>query len=92
MNSTTQFRRESMQASYDGDTAALRRVFGSAAYAMVPTPAQLPLLVGPQFRAALGAADAQRRAFQRKVRRTERLRIERRDDDHRGPAVLPADR
>jgi hypothetical protein len=57
---------------------ALRRVFGSAAHATSPHPGQLPGLIGPLFRAALRAADAQRRAWQRTERTRERLHIERR--------------
>jgi nitric oxide reductase NorD protein len=49
---------------------ALRRVFGTAAHATVPTPDQLPGLIGPLFRTALRSAEAQRRAFQRTQRRT----------------------
>jgi nitric oxide reductase NorD protein len=48
---------------------ALRRVFGTAAHATVPTPDQLPGVIGPLFRAALRSAEAQRRAFQRTHRR-----------------------
>jgi hypothetical protein len=56
--------------------AALRRVFGTAAHATVPLPAQLPGLVGPLFRAALRSADAERRVFQRKERTRERLELD----------------
>jgi nitric oxide reductase NorD protein len=49
---------------------ALRRVFGTAAHATVPTADQLPALVGPLFRTALRSAEAQRRAYQRTQRRT----------------------
>lgn len=45
--------------------AALRRVFGTAAHAAVPSGDALPGLVGPLFRAALRSAEAQRRTFQR---------------------------
>jgi hypothetical protein len=45
--------------------AALARVFGTAAHAAVPTADDLPALVAPPFRAALRAAEAQRRTFQR---------------------------
>jgi nitric oxide reductase NorD protein len=48
--------------------AVLRRVFGTAAHATIPTPDQLPGLVGPLFRAALLSAEAQRRVFQRRER------------------------
>jgi nitric oxide reductase NorD protein len=57
--------------------AALRRVFGTAAHATVPTPDQLPGLIGPLFRAALRSAEAQRRAFQRRER--TRVHVERAD-------------
>lgn len=49
------------------DPAALRRVFGSAAQATVPGAAQLPAVVGPMFNAALRAAEAQQRRFERFV-------------------------
>ena len=55
---------------------ALRRVFGTAAHATVPLPAQLPGLVGPLFRAALRSADTERRAFEREERTRERLELE----------------
>jgi nitric oxide reductase activation protein len=45
---------------------ALRRVFGPAAHAAVPTVDALPGLVGPLFRDALRSAEAQRRSFQRR--------------------------
>jgi hypothetical protein len=60
------------------EPAALRRVFGTAAHASVPRIEQLPDIVGPLFRFALRSADAQRRVYQRNVRTTERLEIERR--------------
>jgi nitric oxide reductase NorD protein len=46
-----------------GDTGsdALRRVFGSAAFASVPNPGQLVKIIGPLFRGALHAAQVQRR-------------------------------
>jgi nitric oxide reductase NorD protein len=56
--------------------AALRRVFGTAAHATVPLPAQLPGLVGPLLRAALRSADTERRAFQRAERTRDRLELE----------------
>lgn len=43
------------------ETEVLRRVFGSAAHAMIPHPNQLGKAVGPLFRAALQAAETQRR-------------------------------
>jgi nitric oxide reductase activation protein len=60
------------------EAAALRRVFGTAAHASVPTVGQLPPLIGPLFRAAIRSAEAQRRVFQRTERTRERLEIERR--------------
>jgi Mg-chelatase subunit ChlD len=57
---------------------ALQRVFGTAAYASVPTTEQLPGLVGPLFRAALRSAAAQRRTFQREERTRRQLELERR--------------
>jgi nitric oxide reductase activation protein len=58
--------------------AALRRVFGTAAHATVPTPDQLPGLIGPLFRAALRSAESQRRVFQRIQRSRAQLQVERR--------------
>lgn len=46
----------------DTDSEALRRVFGSAAFASVPNPGQLAKIIGPLFRAALHGAHVQRRA------------------------------
>lgn len=43
------------------DVTALRSVFGSAAFAAIPRPAQLGQLIGPLFRSALRAAEVQRR-------------------------------
>ncbi len=43
------------------DAASLRRVFGSAAHAMIGHPDQLPGVIGPLFRSALRAADVRRR-------------------------------
>jgi nitric oxide reductase activation protein len=57
---------------------ALRRVFGTAAHASVPTSGQLPGLVGPLFRTALLSAEAQRRTFQRHERTREQIEIDRR--------------
>jgi nitric oxide reductase activation protein len=76
----------------EAEPAALRRVFGVAAYATVPRGDQLRGVIGPLFRAALRSADAQRRAFQRKERTRERLEVERRIDDSSGTAVLRARR
>jgi hypothetical protein len=53
--------------------AALRRVFGTAAHATVPTPDRLPGVIGPLFRAALRSAEAQRRTFQQRERTKVRL-------------------
>ena len=44
----------------------------------LPTPDQLPALIGPLFRAALRSAESQRRAFQRQQRTTAQLDVERR--------------
>ncbi|HZM30720.1 MAG TPA: VWA domain-containing protein [Acidimicrobiales bacterium] len=57
---------------------ALQRVFGTAAHAAVPTPDQLPGLIGPLFRAALRSAEAQRRTFQRTTRARAQLELDRR--------------
>jgi hypothetical protein len=62
----------------DTDVHALRRVFGTAAHAVIPRVEQLALVVGPLFRSALRSAQLQRRAWQRKERSHERLAIERR--------------
>lgn len=43
------------------DVASLRRVFGSAAHAMIGRPDQLPGVIGPLFRSALRAAEVRRR-------------------------------
>lgn len=43
------------------DIEALRRVFGSAAFATIPRPGQLGQVIGPLFRSALRAAEVQRR-------------------------------
>jgi nitric oxide reductase activation protein len=60
------------------DVGDLRRVFGTAAHASIPTTEQLPSIVGPLFRTALRLTSAQRRTFQRRERTRERLRMERR--------------
>ncbi|MBL7491489.1 VWA domain-containing protein [Frankia sp. AgB1.9] len=44
------------------DAAALRRVFGPAAHAVISRPEHLPRVVGPLFRSALRAAEGRRRA------------------------------
>ena len=54
------------------DSAALRRVFGTAAHARVPLLDQLPAVVGPLFRFAIRSAEAQQRTHQRKLRTKER--------------------
>jgi len=54
------------------DSAALRRVFGTAAHARVPLLDQLPAVVGPLFRFAIRSAEAQQRTHQRKLRIKER--------------------
>jgi nitric oxide reductase NorD protein len=43
------------------DTGELARVFGSAAHASIPRPAQLADVIGPLLRAALRSADLRRR-------------------------------
>jgi hypothetical protein len=43
------------------DAEELRRVFGTAAHATVPTPEQLSRVIGPLFRTALNRADLRRR-------------------------------
>jgi hypothetical protein len=60
------------------DPAALGRVFGTAAHATIPTPEQLPGLIGPLLRAALHSAEAQRRVFERKERTRVRVELDRR--------------
>jgi len=61
----------------DTDVHALRRVFGTAAHAVIPRVEQLAEVVGPLFRSALRSAYLQRRAWQRKERTHVRLEIER---------------
>lgn len=58
--------------------AALRRVFGTAAHAAVPTGDGLADLVGPLFRAALRSAEGQRRTFGRIERTRQELQLVRR--------------
>ncbi len=43
------------------DTASFRRVFGTAAHAMIGRPDQLPGVIGPLFLSALRAAEVRRR-------------------------------
>ena len=56
----------------NGEPAALRRVFGTAAHASVPRPDRLPSVIGPLFRAALRSAEAQQRVHQRRHRARQR--------------------
>lgn len=60
----------------DTGPEALRRVFGSAAHATVPTPDGLPALIAPLFRTALRSAERHHRAFRREERTRERLELE----------------
>jgi nitric oxide reductase activation protein len=60
------------------DADALRRVFGTAAYASFGRVDQVPATAGPLFRTALRLVEVQRRASQRNERTRERLQIERR--------------
>ncbi len=59
------------------DAEALRRVFGTAAYAALGTADRMAGAIGPLFRAALGTAEFQRRRSERVMRSTERLAMER---------------
>ncbi len=61
------------------DAAALRKVFGTAAHAVVPTEDDLPPLVGPLFRSALGAAELQRTRAAQARRAASRRQLERRN-------------
>ena len=61
----------------DIDPAALRRVFGAAAHASLPSAPALRRVAGPLFRAALRSAEAQRRTFRRTERTKELLEISR---------------
>ncbi len=58
------------------DTEALRRVFGTAAYAAFGSADLMAGGIGPLFRAALGTAEFQRRRSERVTRSTELLSIE----------------
>ena len=60
----------------DAQPEALRRVFGSAAHAVMPKPDGLPTVIAPLFRAALRSAERQHLAFQRQQRTRERFEIE----------------
>jgi nitric oxide reductase activation protein len=62
----------------DTDVAALRRVFGSAAFASFPRSDQLAAVAGPMFGPAIRFAASQRRTWQRNERTRERLLVERR--------------
>ena len=59
------------------DAEALRRVFGTAAYAALGTADHMVGAIAALFRAALGTAEFQRRRSQRVTRSMERLTIER---------------
>jgi hypothetical protein len=59
------------------EPAALRRVFGTSAYASVASPEQLVPIVRTLFHTALGSAEAQRRRFTRTRRADRRLAGER---------------
>jgi nitric oxide reductase activation protein len=59
------------------DVDALRRVFGTAAHAMIPRTDQLPAVAAPLFHSALRLAEVQRRVAQRHERTRERLAVER---------------
>jgi hypothetical protein len=58
------------------DAAALRRVFGTAAYATIPRVEQLPSIVAPLFHFALRSSETQRRVSQRRTRTRERLFVD----------------
>jgi nitric oxide reductase NorD protein len=59
------------------DAEALRRVFGTAAYAALGTADHMAGAIPPLFRAALATAEFQRRRSERVTRSTERLSMER---------------
>jgi nitric oxide reductase NorD protein len=59
------------------DAEALRRVFGTAAYAALGTADDMAGATAPLFRAALATAEFQRRRSERITRSTERLSMER---------------
>ena len=59
------------------DAEALRRVFGTAAYAALGRADDMAGAIAPLFRAALGTAEFQRRRSERVTRSTERLSMER---------------
>jgi nitric oxide reductase activation protein len=58
------------------DADALRRVFGTAAHAALPSESHMVHSLAPMFRLALGTAEYQRRRSQRATRATERLSME----------------
>ena len=60
------------------DAEALRRVFGTAAYAGFLRADQLAATAGPLFQSALKLAEVQRRSSQRQERTRERLQVDRR--------------
>ncbi len=60
----------------DADVPALRRVFGTAAYASFPTADRLAPGSGPLAAVALRLAEVQRTTSQRKERARRRLRVE----------------
>ena len=60
----------------NAEPQALRRVFGSAAHATMPSPGALPTMIAPLFRTALRSAERQHRSFRRKERTRERLEVE----------------
>jgi hypothetical protein len=59
------------------DALALRRVFGTAAHAAIDDPAELAPIIGRLFTYALGTAARQRMSSRRRVRSSERRRVER---------------
>lgn len=59
------------------DTEALRRVFGTAAYASVQRPEHLPSVVGPLVQSSLHGAELNRRRYQGRRRAQERRYVER---------------
>ncbi len=61
----------------DTDSRALRRVFGTAAYAAIPRTELLPTVVGPLFRSALRSAELRRRNFHQRARARAHLEFDR---------------
>ena len=70
------------------DAAALRKVFGTAAHAVLATEDHLPPIVGPLFRAALGTAELQRTRAAQAARAESRRTVERRPRDAECITVL----